>query len=79
MIGGAIRTDLILSAEIMVISLASVEDEPFLTRLLVLIVVAVLITVLVYGVVALIVKMDDVGLALANGSPLSLSASVAVS
>ncbi|WP_229568506.1 MULTISPECIES: DUF808 domain-containing protein [Rhodococcus] len=66
MIGGAIRTDLILSAEIMVISLASVEDEPFLTRLLVLIVVAVLITVLVYGVVALIVKMDDVGLALAK-------------
>ncbi|WP_413767175.1 DUF808 domain-containing protein [Rhodococcus pyridinivorans] len=66
MIGGAIRTDLILSAEIMVISLASVEDEPFLTRLLVLLVVAVLITVLVYGVVALIVKMDDVGLALAK-------------
>ncbi|WP_187344441.1 DUF808 domain-containing protein [Aldersonia kunmingensis] len=66
MIRGAIRTDLILSAEIMVISLSSVEDEPFLTRLFVLIVVAVLITVLVYGVVALIVKMDDVGLALAQ-------------
>ena len=66
MVGGAIRTDLILSAEIMVISLSSVEDEPFLTRLLVLIVVAVLITALVYGVVALIVKMDDVGLALAQ-------------
>ncbi|WP_198602276.1 DUF808 domain-containing protein [Rhodococcus opacus] len=66
MVSGAIRTDLILSAEIMVISLSSVEDEPFLTRLLVLLVVAILITVLVYGVVALIVKMDDVGLVLAQ-------------
>ncbi|WP_067857563.1 DUF808 domain-containing protein [Nocardia shimofusensis] len=66
MISGAIRTDLILSAEIMVISLSSVEDEPFLTRLGVLIVVALLITALVYGVVALIVKMDDVGLSLAR-------------
>ncbi|MBF6353813.1 DUF808 domain-containing protein [Nocardia higoensis] len=65
MISGAIRTDLILSAEIMVISLSSVENEPFLTRLGVLIVVALLITALVYGVVALIVKMDDVGLSLA--------------
>ncbi|AKU16230.1 DUF808 domain-containing protein [Luteipulveratus mongoliensis] len=60
--GGAIRTDFILSAEIMVISLKEVEDEPFLSRLAILIVVALLITVLVYGVVALIVKMDDVGL-----------------
>jgi predicted DNA repair protein MutK len=66
MVSGAIRTDLILSAEIMVISLSSVEDEPFLTRLMVLIVVAFLITALVYGVVALIVKMDDVGLSLAR-------------
>ncbi|MGV9709983.1 DUF808 domain-containing protein [Gordonia sp. NPDC003424] len=66
MVNGAIRTDLILSAEIMVISLSSVESEPFLTRLIVLIVVAILITVLVYGVVALIVKMDDVGLSLAQ-------------
>lgn len=66
MVSSAIRTDLILSAEIMVISLSSVEDEPFFTRLMVLIVVAILITILVYGVVALIVKMDDVGLALAG-------------
>ncbi|MFC9789464.1 DUF808 domain-containing protein [Rhodococcus sp. NPDC127528] len=66
MVSSAIRTDLILSAEIMVISLSSVEDEPFFTRLIVLIVVAILITILVYGVVALIVKMDDVGLALAQ-------------
>jgi predicted DNA repair protein MutK len=66
MVSGAIRTDLILSAEIMIISLASVEDEPFFIRLLVLIAVAFLITALVYGVVALIVKMDDLGLALAK-------------
>lgn len=66
MVSSAIRTDLILSAEIMVISLSSVEDEPFLTRLMVLVIVAILITILVYGVVALIVKMDDMGLALAQ-------------
>ena len=64
---GAIRTDLILSAEIMVISLNEVADEPFVTRAVVLIVVAFLITAVVYGVVALIVKMDDVGLHLAQG------------
>ena len=63
---GAIRTDLILSAEIMVIALNEVADEPFVTRTLVLIVVAFLITAVVYGVVALIVKMDDVGLHLAE-------------
>ncbi|MEX5277222.1 DUF808 domain-containing protein [Kocuria sp. CPCC 205261] len=63
---GAIRTDLILSAEIMVIALNEVSHEPFLTRTLILIVVAIFITVLVYGVVALIVKMDDIGLALAQ-------------
>ena len=59
---GAIRTDFILSSEIMVISLKEVDHEPFLTRLVILLLVAVLITVLVYGVVALIVKMDDIGL-----------------
>jgi predicted DNA repair protein MutK len=63
---GAIRTDFILSAEIMVISLATVASEPFLTRLSVLIVVAFAITALVYGVVGLIVKIDDVGLRLAE-------------
>ena len=63
---GAIRTDLILSAEIMAITLASVAEEPFLTRALVLALVGILITLAVYGVVALIVKMDDIGLALAR-------------
>ena len=63
---GAIRTDFILSAEIMVIALNEVEDEPFLSRLIILVIVALLITALVYGVVGLIVKMDDVGLSLAT-------------
>lgn len=63
-IKGAIRTDFILSAEIMVISLKEVIDEPLAARAVILVVVALLITAVVYGVVALIVKMDDVGLAL---------------
>ena len=63
-ISGAIRTDFILSAEIMVIALKEVLDEPVLTRGIILVIVALLITVVVYGVVAAIVKMDDVGLAL---------------
>lgn len=61
-IAGAIRTDLILSAEIMVISLKEVLDEGIVSRAIILAIVAVVITVIVYGVVALIVKMDDVGL-----------------
>ena len=63
-VAGAIRTDFILSAEIMVIALNEVADQPFVSRAVILVVVAIGITVLVYGVVALIVKMDDVGLAL---------------
>lgn len=63
---GAIRTDFILSAEIMVISLNEVAAEGFLSRTIILIIVALTITALVYGVVALIVKMDDAGLALAG-------------
>ncbi|WP_420452865.1 DUF808 domain-containing protein [Ilumatobacter sp.] len=63
---GAIRTDLILSAEIMVISLKEVLDEGFVARALILVVVALLITAIVYGIVALIVKMDDIGLMLAE-------------
>jgi len=65
-VSGAIRTDFILSAEIMVIALNEVADEPFVSRLVILIIVALLITALVYGVVALIVKMDDVGLQLSQ-------------
>ena len=63
---GAVRTDFILSAEIMVIALNEVVDQPFVSRAAILAVVAIGITVLVYGVVGLIVKMDDVGLRLAE-------------
>ncbi|MFT7474244.1 MAG: putative DNA repair protein MutK [Verrucomicrobiales bacterium] len=65
-IAGAVRTDFILSAEIMVISLKEVIDEPFVQRAIIMIVVALFITLVVYGVVGLIVKMDDIGLALAR-------------
>ena len=64
MVKGAIRTDFILSSEIMVIALNEVDDQPFLSRAIILIVVAFAITMLVYGVVGLIVKMDDFGLTL---------------
>ena len=64
MVAGAIRTDLILSAEIMVIALDEVVEEPFLSRVVILLVVAVAITIAVYGVVAIIVKLDDIGLSL---------------
>jgi hypothetical protein len=65
-VSGAVRTDFILSAEIMVISLNEVAREGFLARAAILVVVAIGITVLVYGVVGLIVKMDDVGLSLSQ-------------
>ncbi|HSN36441.1 MAG TPA: DUF808 family protein, partial [Arthrobacter sp.] len=58
-IKGAITTDFILSCEIMVISMNEVADESLLVRAFILFLVAVLITMLVYGAVALIVKMDD--------------------
>jgi len=65
-VASAIRTDFILSAEIMVIALNEVASQAFLPRLLILVVVAVVITIAVYGVVGGIVKMDDAGLALAQ-------------
>lgn len=59
---GAIRTDFILSAEIVVISLGTVATASFITQLSVLSVIAIAMTVGVYGFVALIVKIDDIGL-----------------
>ena len=71
--GSAIRTDFILSAEIMVIALNEVTHEPLGWRAFILGIVGLLITVGVYGVVALIVKMDDIGCARARrGIPGSL-------
>lgn len=63
----AVRTDFVLSAEIMIIALKEVLDEGFVLRAAVLALVAVFITVVVYGAVAIIVKMDDAGLRLASG------------
>lgn len=61
-IQGAIRTDFVLSAEIIVIALGTVADKPFMTQLAVLAGIGALMTVGVYGIVAAIVKMDDLGL-----------------
>lgn len=65
-VGSAIRTDFILSAEIMAITLAGVASSPLWMRAVVLAVVGLGMTLLVYGAVALIVKADDVGVALSR-------------
>lgn len=65
-IKGAVRTDFILSAEIIVISLGTVAQSPFMTQVAVLVGIALLMTVGVYGLVAGIVKLDDGGLYLAK-------------
>lgn len=67
-IKGAIRTDFVLSAEIIVISLGVVQDHPFLTQAIVVSVIAAVMTAGVYGLVAGIVKLDDAGLYLVNHS-----------
>jgi predicted DNA repair protein MutK len=64
-VASAIKTDFILSAEIMAITLATIPSGGFLTRALVLALVAIAITCVVYGGVAVIVKADDLGLSLA--------------
>ena len=65
-IAGAIRTDFILSAEIIVITLGTVAGEPFIKQLSVLALIAVVMTIGVYGLVAGIVKLDDAGLYLSR-------------
>lgn len=67
-VSGAIRTDFILSAEIMALTLANVSTSNFYTQAVVLAAVGILITLAVYGVVGLIVKADDAGLLLAKSS-----------
>jgi predicted DNA repair protein MutK len=70
-IKGAVRTDFILSAEIIVISLGTVAGAPFGQQVAVLVAIAVVMTLGVYGLVAGIVKLDDAGLYLsrrANGA-----------
>ena len=68
---GAIKTDFILSAEIMTIAMAEIDSGNIWTRAAVLAVVAVMITALVYGAVALLVKADDLGLRLSNSGRLA--------
>ena len=65
-VAGAVRTDLILSAEIMAIALGEISESNIITQAVVLLLVGVAITATVYGAVALIVKMDDIGLHLAK-------------
>ena len=67
-VASAIKTDFILSAEIMAITLAAVPANGFLNQAVVLAVVAIGITAVVYGGVAIIVKADDIGVALARSS-----------
>lgn len=67
-IKSAITTDFILSVEIVIIALSTVADRPLLTQILTVCVVAFLATVGVYGIVALIVRMDDMGYKLINHS-----------
>lgn len=67
-IKGAVRTDFILSAEIIVITLGTVAAAPFWTRLTVLAAIAIVMTIGVYGLVAGIVKLDDAGLYLSGKS-----------
>ncbi|MBO1081035.1 DUF808 domain-containing protein [Roseomonas haemaphysalidis] len=71
-VSGAIKTDFILSAEIMALTLAGLEGQSTLAQAVILAVVGIGVTLLVYGAVALIVKADDVGVALAvNERPAS--------
>lgn len=74
MVSGAVRTDLILSAEIMAIALGEVAEEPIWLQAGILFVVAVAITIGVYGMVGLIVKMDDIGLNMAKRDARSVQA-----
>lgn len=68
-VSGAVRTDLILSAEIMTLALNDVADAPLALQAGVLVVVGLAMTVVVYGVVGLIVKMDDIGLHMTRRTP----------
>lgn len=65
-VAGAVRTDIILSAEIMAIAYSQVTDMPLMNQVAVMLSVAVFITIAVYGFVALIVKLDDIGVHLAR-------------
>lgn len=65
-VAGAVRTDIILSAEIMAIAYSQVTGQPLVNQIAVMLSVAIFITVAVYGFVGIIVKVDDIGLYLAQ-------------
>ncbi|MBD2756540.1 DUF808 domain-containing protein [Spirosoma validum] len=67
-VGSAVRTDIILSAEIMAIAYSQVTGQAIVNQIVVMVAVAVFITVAVYGFVGLLVKADDIGLHLAGGN-----------
>ncbi|MBO0361155.1 DUF808 domain-containing protein [Hymenobacter sp. BT186] len=67
-VAGAVRTDIILSAEIMAIAYSQVNDQPLINQVVVMAAVAVFITVAVYGFVGLLVKADDIGVHFAQGN-----------
>ncbi len=69
---GAVRTDFVLSTEIMVVSLSSIHTDSLWREAVALVIVAIGITIAVYGSVALLVKMDDIGLHLARESRVGL-------
>lgn len=73
-VSGAIRTDFILSAEIMAIALSEIPDQTIWMQAAILAAVGIAITAGVYGVVALIVKMDDIGLNMAQRQPAGVRA-----
>jgi predicted DNA repair protein MutK len=75
-IKGAIRTDFILSAEIIVIALGTVASQPFVKQLAVLVAIAAIVTVGVYGLVGGIVKLDDLGLRMVREGAGKASAAV---
>ena len=75
-IKGAIRTDFILSAEIIVISLGTIATQPFMKQLAVLVAISLIMTVGVYGLVGGIVKLDDLGLRLTRENAGKASAAI---
>lgn len=77
-IRGAIRTDFILSAEIIVLTLGVVETQGLMTQVIVLSGISTLMTIGVYGLVAGIVKIDDAGVLLANRKPTTATARMAI-
>lgn len=75
-VSGAVKTDFILSGEIMVIALSALPDDGFVMKAASLALIGLFITALVYGSVALIVKMDDIGLAMARKGRLDVTRTV---